>query len=82
MLTAYARNGRTTLRWTVDEDLETTSLEGIMATDCVIVDGRELSWVINSYINIPHHRTEEPQIWTGDFARFIVAHLPAKDGQQ
>lgn len=82
MLVAYGKNGRITLRWSVDDKLETTSIRQILETDYVIVDGRELSWVINSYLNIPHHRTEEPQIWTGDFARFIVGHLPAKDGQQ
>ena len=82
LLKAFTRNHKSTLECTVDERLETTNIEQILETDYVVVDGSELSWVINSYLNIPHHRTEEPQVWTGDLARFIVAHLPAKDGQQ
>jgi len=82
MLKAYRKNNSLTLEWDVDEKLETTNIRQILETDYVVVDGRELSWLINSYLNLPHHRTEEPQIWTGDMARFIVAHLPAEDGQQ
>lgn len=82
MLKAFGKNHNEVLEWSVDERLETTNLRQILETDYVVVDGRELSWIINSYLNIPHHRTEEPQIWTGDLARFIVSHLPAKDGQQ
>jgi hypothetical protein len=82
MLKSYSKSHHKVLEWNVDERLKTTDLGKILETDYVIVDGRELSWVINSYLNLPHHRTEEPQIYTGDMARFIVAHLPAKDGQQ
>lgn len=82
MLRAFNKYHNKTMEWTVDERLETTDIKQILETDYVVVDGHELSWVINSYLNILHHRTEEPQIWTGDMARFIIAHLPAKDGQQ
>ena len=82
MLIAYRKNHSSVLEWSINEKLETTNIRQVLETDYVVVDGSELSWLINSYLNIPHHRTEEPQIWTGDLARFIVAHLPAKDGQQ
>ena len=82
MLKAFTGNHSPVLSWSVEDKLETTDISDILDTEYIVVDGRELSWIMNSYMNIPHHRTEEPQIWTGDMARFIVGQLPAKDGQQ
>lgn len=79
MLRVYNRRNELGLEWNVEEKLPYTSLEQIANTEVVLASGRELSWVINTFVNIPHHREAEPQIWTGDFARFIVAHLPAKE---
>lgn len=75
MLTAYSKSNSPLLNWSVDEKIKRVSLGKILATDYVVADGRELSWILNSYLNMPHHRTVEPQIWTGDLARFIVGQL-------
>jgi hypothetical protein len=82
MLKAFDKLHEEVLSWNVSDRLGTTEIRRILATDYVVVGGNELSWVITCLVNIPHHRTEDPQIYTGDLARFIVAHLPAKDGQQ
>jgi hypothetical protein len=82
MLKAFDMEHDLVMDWDVSRRLKITDISDILATEYVVVDGDELSWVINSYLNLPIHRSEEPQIWTGDMARFIVAQLPAEDGQQ
>jgi hypothetical protein len=78
MLVARRKNHSGVLEWSVDEKLSSRNVSQILETDYVVAGGLELSWIINSYIGVPHHRTCEPQIWTGDIARFIVSHLPTE----
>jgi hypothetical protein len=79
MLKGFNKNHHELISWSVSDRLVETNMVDILDTAYVVVDGKELSWVMNSYMNLPHHRTCEPQIWTGDIARFIVGHLPTED---
>lgn len=78
MIVGYDNAGKETISWAIGQSVP-TSMRNIMKTALVVASKDELSWLINSFVNIPHHRTEDPQIWTGDFARFIVSHLPASE---
>ena len=63
--------------WSLGEKIH-ISPKDILKVEYIEVDGNELSWLVNSFVNIPYHRTREPQVWFGDMARFIVAQIPAK----
>lgn len=52
--------------------LEIEDLASILS---IIADKDELSYIHNCVSNIPYHRTNDPQIWTGEYARFIAANL-------
>lgn len=73
------------LEWHINETLYSRerSLHDYVAT-LVQADGHELDYVLDNYQNIPwaskkneeHLQKIRVQRWRGDFAAFIVDHLP------
>jgi hypothetical protein len=41
----------------------------------VQADGDELTYLIQTFKNIPYHKTSAVQVWLGDYAKFIAANL-------
>lgn len=42
----------------------------------VQADGHELEWIKENFNNIPYHKLNRVQNWSGDMARFIAQNLP------
>lgn len=61
--------------WSVGKKLR-ISARKILTVEMITADREELVWIINTCVNVPHHRTNEMQIWTGDLARFIYSCIP------
>lgn len=49
--------------------------EAVSRVDGIAVDGPELSLLQNIFEGLPFHRTEEPQFWTGEMAKFILVNI-------
>ena len=81
-LVAYDGLGKVLLRWHPGEKLASTDMETINNTQYLTATYNEMPWILSRMKNIPYVSNANHQIWCGPMARFIVAQLPAKDGQQ
>jgi len=81
-LLAYGKDGNCIMEWMVGDKIEGTNVDSILNTHVVVCNYEEISWMLTNYLNVPYHKDRSVQAWYGDMARFIVAQLPAKDGQQ
>lgn len=81
-LVAYDSTGEVLLRWHPGEKLTSTDMETIDNTQYLTATYSEMPWILSRMKNVPYVSSANNQIWCGDMARFIVAQLPAKDGQQ
>jgi hypothetical protein len=50
------------------------TLNQLSSVTLVQVNEEDLSKIINTFESFPFHLTEDPQIWTGDMAKYIIAN--------
>lgn len=76
MLYVILKSGKE-IEWHIGEKINCQPLH-LTTTEEVYADGDELEWIKESFDNIPFHKINRVQNWSGDMARFIASNLPQK----